>query len=119
MSKTDIYKSREQVQMTSDDPRFRKGSRRRRSSSRRSFDEHERRRRKKNSGFRRFLHLVRKPDNEKSFWWGILIVFVVLLSVIAVWQFWYVEYTARKNSEKSEIYSPARNNIPTTRSAAE
>lgn len=119
MSKTDIYKNREQVQLTSDDPRFRKASRRRRSSSKRTFDEHERRRRKKNSGFRRLLHLSRKPDNEKNFWWGILIVFVVLLSAIAVWQFWYVEYAARRNSEKNEIYSPLQNSFPKAESAAE
>ncbi|MCF7816399.1 MAG: hypothetical protein K9M54_00825 [Kiritimatiellales bacterium] len=118
MSKTDIYKSREQAQMTSDDPRFRKVSRRRRSSSKRTFDVHERRRRKKNSGFRRLLHLFRKPDNEKNFWWGLLILFVVLLSLIALWQFWYVEYAARKNSDRNAIYEPS-SHIHTATSAAE
>jgi hypothetical protein len=118
MSKTDIYKSREQVQQTSDDPRFRKGSRRRRSESARSFDNHERKRRKKNSGFRRLLHLSRKADNEKNIWWGLLILFVVLLAFIAIWQFWYVEYAARKHAEGNEFRLPTQS-IPEAKSAAE
>ncbi len=104
MADTDIYKSREPVpQVSSDDPRFRKG-RRRRSSSRRSFDEQDRKRRSKNSGLRRLLHLSRKSDNEKRFWWGILAVTVVLLVSIAIWQFWYMEYVARKQARQDERY---------------
>lgn len=104
MSDTDIYKSREPVhQVSSDDPRFRKG-RRRRSSSRLPFDEHDRKRRSKNSGLRRLLHLSRKSDNEKHFWWGILAVIVVLLVSIAIWQFWYMEYAARKQARQNERY---------------
>ncbi len=104
MSDSDIYKSREPVpQAASDDPRFRKG-RRRRSSSLRTFDEQDRKRRSKNSGLRRLLHLFRKSDNEKHFWWGILAVTVVLLVSIAIWQFLYMEYVARKQARQDERY---------------
>jgi hypothetical protein len=116
-TKTDIYASREQVQQTADDPRFRKG-RRHRSSSLRTFDEHERRRRGKNAGFRRLLHLSRKSDNEKRIWWGALVVIVVLLAVIGLWQFLYVEHVARKQSRKNEMYIPVQN-IPAAESTPE
>ena len=105
MSKTDIYKSRERAQQTSDDPRFRKG-RKRRSSSRRAFDDHERRRRRKNSGLRRLLHLSRKSENEKRLWLTMLIIAVALLMGIAIWQFWYLEHVARKEARKNEMYAP-------------
>lgn len=117
MSKTDIYANREQVQQTPVDPRFRKG-RRRRSSNPRTFDEHERRRRGKNSGFRRLQHLFRKSDNEKRIWWGALVVIVILLAVIGLWQFLYVEHVAREQSRKNEMYIPAQK-IPATESAPE
>ncbi len=117
MSETDIYKNREPIQQTSDDPRFRKG-RRRRSSSLRTFDEHERKRRSKNSGLRRLLHLSRKKGNEKNFWWGVLIVVVVLLVGIGLWQFWYLEHVARKQAKENELYVPIQR-IPKAESAAE
>jgi hypothetical protein len=105
MSETDIYKNREKVQMTTDDPRFQKTKRRRRRSSSRSpfDDEGERRRRSKNSGLRRMLHLSRKQGNEKSFWTSILIVIVVLLTLIGIWQYWYLEAVARDQALKNEI----------------
>lgn len=117
MSKTDIYKSREPVQQTAEDPQPRQ-NRRRRSSSRRTFDEHDRRRRSKNSGLRRLLHLFRKSENESRFWWGALIVVVVLLTLIGIWQFWYLEYTARKQARKNELYIPIQN-IPAVEPAPE
>ena len=104
MSQSDLYKNREPVQMTSDDPRFRK-SQRRRSSSSHAFDEREHRRRSKNSGFRRLVHLSRKSSNEKALWVSILIVTVVLLALIGIWQFWYMEYVAREQSKKNEALS--------------
>jgi ATP-dependent Zn protease len=104
MSETDIYKNREQVTQASDDPRFRKQKkRRRRSSGRRAFDEHDHRRRSKNSGFRRLLHLSRKSGNEKSFWMSILIAIVILLTLIGIWQFWYMEYVASEQAKKTEL----------------
>jgi hypothetical protein len=117
MSKTDIYASREQVQQTGNDPRFRKG-RRRRSSTLKTFDGQERRRREKNSGFRRLLHLSRKSGNESRFWWGALIVVVVLLAIIGIWQFWYLEYTARKQGLENELYIPIQS-IPSADPAPE
>lgn len=118
MSQTDIYKKREQVQSTSDDPRFRKGRRKRRSSSLRTFDKHDRNRRSKNSGLRRILHLSRKSENEKVIWWGLLIAIVVLLSLIGIWQFWYLDYVARKQSLENETFAPTYS-IPQADSAAE
>ena len=116
-TKTDIYASREQVPQTTDDPRFRKG-RRHRTSSLRTFDEHERRRRGKNAGIRRLLHLFRKTDNEKRIWWGALVVTVVILAVIGLWQFLYLEHVARKQSRKNEMYIPVQN-IPAAESIPE
>jgi hypothetical protein len=104
MSDTDIYKNRETVQMTSDDPRFSKKQQRRRSSKRDPFDDPgDRRRRSKNSGLRRLLHLSRKSGNEKSFWVNTLIVIVVTLALIGIWQFWYQEYVAQEQSKKNEL----------------
>lgn len=102
MSDSDIYKSREPIPQTPNDPRLRKG-RRRRSSSLRPFDDHERERRSGNSGLRRFLHLSRKKENEKSFWWGFLIVVVFVLVVIGVWQFWYMEHRAHRDSPARSV----------------
>jgi len=85
------------------------GKRRRRSSRRASLDENgNRRRRSKNSGLRRLLHLSRKTSNEKSFWWGLLIATGVILIFIAIWQFWYLERVARKQSKQNEMYIPLR-----------
>ncbi len=106
MSQTDIYKNREQVQTAPTAPHTRKG-RRRRSASRDPFDETgNRRRRSNNSGLRRLLHLFRKGGNEKKFWWGLLIVTVVVLAFIAIWQFWYLEHIALKQSRENEMYVP-------------
>jgi hypothetical protein len=118
MSKTDIYKSREEVRAPAGDSRVRKGHRRRSSSRLQTFEEQNRKRRSKNSGFRRLLHLMRKSENEKIFWWGLLGTFIVLLIVVAVWQFLYVERAARKNSELNER-RPAARSMPGTESAAE
>jgi len=106
MSQTDIYKNRERVQTTPTAPHAKKGLRRR-SSSRDAFDETgNRRRRSKNSGLRRLLHLSRKEGAEKKFWWGLLIAIVVILSFIAIWQFWYLEHAALKQSRQNEMYVP-------------
>jgi len=103
MSDTDIYKSREQSQHTSNASR---SGRRRRSSSHHPFDEKDRRRRSKNSGLRRFLHLYRKGENEKHFWRGLLVAIVVIMILIAIWQFWYMEHVAREQSRQGDMYIP-------------
>jgi len=102
MSDTDIYKKREPMPYGSRSPK--RSSRRRRSTgSTRAFDDHTRKRRSRNSGFRRLLHLYRKKDNEKVFWWTILGTVVVVVSLLAIWQFGIREYLIR-NQEKSDDY---------------
>ena len=65
------------------------------------FDEdHNRKRRSKNSGIRRLLHLSRKSDNEKFFWGSIGAVTLIVLVIIAIWQFVIAEHLVR--SEESE-----------------
>ncbi len=106
MSNIDIYKNREPLPGVPKESRPKKG-RRRRSASQRAFDDTgHRRRRTKNSGFRRLLHLARKDKNEKRFWWGLLITIVVGLTLLAIWQFFYLEYVARQQAEQNEHYIP-------------
>jgi len=115
MSDTDIYKNRQPMPVTGTKPK----RRRRRSSNSEVFDETgNRRRRSKNSGFRRLLHLLRKPKNEKRFWLGLLIGTAVILIFIAIWQFWYMEQLARKQSKQNEMYIPLQEQSQTD-SAAE
>lgn len=108
MSDTDIYKNREAMPAGGKSPRKK---RHRRSASRRAFDDHDRKRRSKNSGFRRFLHLARKSDNEKFFWGSMGITVVVILVLIAIWQFWIAEALVRSAEQKNE-YMQYKSNIP-------
>jgi len=62
--------------------------------------------------------LSRKQENEKKFWWGLLIATVVILSVVAIWQFWYLERVAREQTRQNEMYVPLQSQ-PQTDSAAE
>ena len=104
MSDTDIYKGREQDRTAPPAPN---PGRRRRRSNRQLFDDTgDRKRRRKNSGFRRLLHLSRKGENEKRFWWGLLVVVAVALSLIGIWQFWYREQVAREQAKQNEMYVP-------------
>lgn len=99
MSETDIYKNREAM------PRGKKPEkkkRRRRSESKRAFDDHSRKRRSKNSGLRRFLHLSRKTESEKVIWSTTGILAVVLLILIAIWQFFVSEQLIRKQEKEAE-----------------
>ena len=99
---SDIYKNQQQMPVAATKPK-----RHRRSSGNAAFgDTGKRRRRSSNSGFRRFLHLLRKPAYEKRVWWGTLIVIVVTLSLIAIWQFLYLEHIARQQSKLNEMYVP-------------
>ncbi len=99
---SDIYKNKERMPVAETKPK-----RRRRSSPLRAFDDQgERRRRSKNAGGRRLLHLSRKGENEKVFWWGLLIAIVVVLGLISIWQFGIREHVLRQQSdqENSERY---------------
>ena len=108
MADTDIYKNRETMPLGSKPPHK---QRRRRSESRRAFDDRDRKRRSKNSGFRRLLHLSRKKSNEKYFWASMVSVFVVMLIVIALWQFVIQEYLVR-SEEKADDYIQYQPSIP-------
>jgi hypothetical protein len=116
MSDTDIYKNREAMPIGGKSP---KKKRHRRSASRRAFDEdHNRKRRSKNSGFRRLLHLTRKSDNEKYFWGSIGITIVVVLVLIAIWQFWVAEVLVRSEESKND-YMEYQPHIPQTTDSSE
>jgi hypothetical protein len=102
MSDTDIYKKREPMPYGNRNPK-RSGRRRHSTSTPRAFDEQTRKRRSKNSGFRRLLHLYRKKDNEKVFWWTVLATIVAVLALLATWQFVIREHIIRQQ-EKSDDY---------------
>ena len=115
MSDTDIYKKRPAMPAARPKPK----RRRRRTSPDAAFDESpNRRRRSRNSGFRRLLHLMRKPHNEKRIWMGMLIAALVLLLFVGIWQFWYMEHVARRKDKQKELVVPIRN-APPAESAAE
>ncbi|MBN2162784.1 MAG: hypothetical protein JXR25_15230 [Pontiellaceae bacterium] len=102
MSDTDIYKKREPMPIGTRRPKH-SGRRRRSNREKRPFDDQNRKRRSRNSGFRRLLHLYRKRDNEKIFWWSLFISTLVLLVGLAVWQFVIREATIRQQ-EKGDDY---------------
>ncbi|MDH3981852.1 MAG: hypothetical protein OES84_03005 [Kiritimatiellaceae bacterium] len=111
MSETDIYKNREAL--PSGAPKPPRKNRKRRSNSQRAFDDRPRERRSRNSGMRRFLHLSRKKDNEKVFWWTILISILVVLSLIAFWQFVIFENMVRSEEQKDD-YMKYQRDIPSS-----
>ena len=104
MSDTDIYKNREPMPYGNKRPR--RSTRRRRSDSQRAFDDHSRKRRSKNSGLRRLLHLYRKKENEKVIWWSVLVSVVLILTVLAVWQFLIRELMIRSQNEEMPYTQP-------------
>ena len=117
MSDTDIYKKREPMPYGSRHPK--RPSRRRRSSeSQRAFDDHSRKRRSRNSGLRRILHLYRKSENEKYFWWTIGTTLAVVLLVLAVWQFVIREVQIRKQSEQDDYLQYQQQGFEHPRSSA-
>jgi hypothetical protein len=82
------------------------------------FDEKSGNRRSKNSGFRRLLHLYRKGENEKRFWWGLLIIISITMVFLGIWQFWYRDYVIRVQSQNTE-FAPASQSAPAAPSASE
>ena len=115
MSDTDIYKNRERMPYGIKRPR--RSTRRKSSNPQRAFDDHSRKRRSKNSGLRRFLHLYRKKENEKTVWWSMLACAVVILVVLAIWQFWIRELMIRSQNEETH-YSPPQISIPAAPASA-
>lgn len=100
---SDIYKNQQRMPFSGTKPK----RRRRRTPRIAAFDESgEKRRRSRNSGLRRVLHVMRKSDHEKKYWWGFLVLMVVLLTVIGIWQFWYLERVARGKAKQNEVYVP-------------
>lgn len=117
MSDSDIYKNRERMPVGKKPTK--KSSRRRRADSNRSFDDHSRKRRSKNSGLRRLLHLWRKQENEKVFWGSIGVVTVVVLVLIALWQFVILEKVVRVEETNDDTIRIQAAEGQSGRSAAE
>ena len=115
MSDTDIYKNRERMPYGNKRPR--RSSRRRRSDSQRAFDDHTRKRRSSNSGLRRLLHLYRKKESEKVVWLSVLTCTVVILVVLAIWQFWIRELIIRSENEQAP-YIRYQTDIPESPASA-
>ena len=98
MSETDIYKNKQRMPAGKTPP-----PKRRRTRSSRRFDEPSRKRRSKNSGLRRLAHLFRKSENEKAVWYTFFIAMAIMLSLIGIWQFWYLDYAADKEMRQAEL----------------
>ena len=110
MSDTDIYKNRERMPVGGNGRPKRK--RRRHSSMSHPFDEKERRRRSRNSGFRRFLHLIRKDENEKFFWWILFGVITLILVSLAVWQYVIRKHLIEEKVGKVKYHEYQPRHIP-------
>ncbi len=104
MESSDIYKTKEVATAT---PKKRSSSR---SHSRETFDEvihkdvsqtHHRRRH--NTGFRRFQHLMRKPEFNKKFWTITLSVCGLILALLLLWDR-FLRYPSQEPGYESEPY---------------
>ncbi len=105
MEPSDIYKTKEVAQAA---PK-KKPSSRRRSRSRETFDEatskdvsKTNRRRKRNSGFRRFKHLMRKPEFNKKFFKTTLSVAGLILIILLLWDRFF-RYPNQSSGGEAEI----------------
>ena len=106
MASSDIYETKESLRAKKEDASP-TSQRRRSRSSLQTFDETinkdvsgTHRRRRRNTGFRRFQHLMRKPDFSKKFWTIILSVGGFILAVLLIWDLFF-----RYPNKKTE-YSP-------------
>ncbi len=96
MPSSDIYKEKESPRADREEsPSVSQRRRRHRSES---FDEtvakdlsQSHRRRRKNSGFRRFLHLLKRPDFSKKFWMTVLSISGAILMALIIWD-WFFRY---------------------------
>lgn len=103
MSKTDIYLSNERRDpVTPDNPKFhRRRSKRRTEKEQLTFDSPQRhkhpasKRRSKNSGPRHLRHVLKKPHVQKRLTWTIIIVTVLILVLLAIWQYWLRDRLSR------------------------
>ncbi|QHI68805.1 hypothetical protein [Tichowtungia aerotolerans] len=98
MPSTDIYNVKDSpwANAQQDKPSPRKRRRRRTES----FDEvmnkdvsKTHRRRRSNRGFRRFLHLMKKPEFSKKFWTITLSTFGAIMLILLIWD-WFFRYPA-------------------------
>ena len=94
MPSSDIYKVKDPPWAKKEESSRKPGRRRR--SSRENFDEavnknvsKTHRRRNKNSGFRRFRHLMKKPEFSKKFWTIALSVGALILILLVIWDFFF------------------------------
>jgi len=107
MSSSDIYETKESPWAKKDEAPPTSQRRRRSRRSPQTFDEtinkdvsKTNRRRRRNTGFRRFQHLMRKPEFNKKFWMITLSVGVLILILLLLWDRFF-----RYSNEKPE-YSP-------------
>jgi hypothetical protein len=61
------------------------------------------RRRSGNSGFRRFRHLMKKPDFSKKFWTVVMGTLGLILVLLIVWDFFF-RYSAPAPDDSQDIY---------------
>jgi len=109
MSSSDIYEFKEGPSAKKqDNPSV---SRRHRDRTQESFDEavHKdvpatHRRRRHNSGFRRFQHLMKKPEFSKKFWIIALSVGGAILALLVIWDLFF-RYPNEKSGASLESYS--------------
>ncbi len=92
MASSDIYETKESPWAKKDDAPSTSQRRRRSRPSPESFDDvinkdvsKTNRRRRRNTGFRRFQHLMRKPEFNKKFWTITLSVCALILILLLLW----------------------------------
>jgi len=107
MASSDIYENKESPWAKKDDAPPTSQRRRRSRRSPQSFDEamdknvsETHRRRRRNTGFRRFQHMMKKPESNKKFWTITLSAGALILILLLVWDRFF-----RYPNEKPE-YSP-------------
>ena len=108
MPSSDIYQVKESPWAKKEETPSAPKRRRRRSSE--TFDEavnkdvsQTHRRRRKNSGFRRFLHLMKKPEFSKRFWITAVSISGVILIILLVWDVFF-RYPDREAEYSGDAY---------------
>ena len=110
MASSDIYETKESPWAKKDDAPSTSQHRRRSRRSPESFDEavnkdisgtHSRRRR--NTGFRRFQHLMKKPEFNKKFWTITLSACALILILLLLWD-WFFRYPNEKPEYSPDTY---------------
>lgn len=61
------------------------------------------RRRSRNQGFRRFRHLMKRPDFSRRFWVTSATVLIVALAVLLVWELFF-HYPKPEPSYTDDVY---------------